>query len=150
MSLESGFIFLEGKKEGRRLVVVICALSLAWSFFVGQDTLKVAFETPRAKEMAFVKTLKKFDPGEYQVANFLCCIQTFLVEKNISIINFYGAWQKKGTPRFTGDTREGYDISLLEKIRPLYVLVKNDLDLSEYRYQKVFAELIGAVWRRDE
>ena len=140
-----GLLTLCAQKWKGRIAIIICSLSIVWTFFVGQQTMLLSFEQPRIKEATLVHTLRQKDKSSFFVITFSCCMQTFLIDEHIPILNYYYGWKLKGTPNFVAKNGES-DFSSLYIIRPKYIIAPNAMNFSSYSYEKLFGDSISTVW----
>ncbi len=127
-----------------KMMIAICVLSLGWTFLAGQQTMLLSFEWPRTQQASLVHALREKDKGNFFVASFICCIQTFLVEEHIPILNYYYGWRLKGAPDFESAP------SLLKKIRPKYIIASKKLDFSQYFYEPIMENQKDVIWKTDQ
>ncbi|MCX8009503.1 MAG: hypothetical protein N3A54_07500, partial [Patescibacteria group bacterium] len=85
-----------------------------------------------------VSWLKNYDNGNYFVYTDLCCIQRFLVEQKIPIMNFYAGWKPKNSPSFSHQNR------------PTYIIARPTEDFSDFSYRKIHEVSIGTIWKTDQ
>lgn len=140
-SLVIGLLALCAQRWRKKIAIVICALSIVWTFFAGQQTMLLSFEQPRTAEAATVHVLRQKDRGNFFVVTFVCCMQTFLVEEHIPILNYYYGWRLKNVPDFETD------MSQLNVVRPRYIIAPKRMNFSMYPYKKYFETDIANVWR---
>jgi uncharacterized membrane protein YhdT len=130
-------------------ILLYCVMygSIVLSFAATQIALLDAFETPRVTEEAIAKELRTSDPSSYYVANFACCMQTFLVKEHIPIINFYYTWRTKDTPSFLNAKENGYNYDVLRTTRPTYVIAYSKDSFERYNYAIQFVKGNITVWK---
>lgn len=133
----------------RTIAVGSMLISIVWTFWVSNTILYQAFEPFRTQESRLAQELRKRDTSKYYVAAFVCCIQTFLVEQKIPILNYYYAWRTSDTPNFINFDGNGFDYSVLARVRPTYVIAPLSDDFSRYSYYPFFERSIGRVWKTD-
>lgn len=137
-------------KKEKILIYGIFLISIAWLFFIGQQTTYKTFEKPRQDEEFIVHELRKKDKGNFYVVNFVCCTQTFLVKEKISILNFYYGWRTKKTPNFINKKGDGYDSSVLKNVKPKYIISYKDKNFSEYSYYAFLENSKLRIWKTDK
>lgn len=121
MSMCSLLMIRSYSKTTRLFAGVILTATLIATFTVSQATLVGAFEPVRPEYPALARELKVRDGGSYYVAVFTCCMQKYLVEEKISVLNYYYAWYPTGSLVYA--TQAGIDFSELAKSMPRYVIV---------------------------
>lgn len=139
--------FSNASTRKKRLGIIVCAVSLLWTFFTTQYTLIHVFEAPRIHEEQLVKDLRKIDSGTYYVATFVCCQQMFLVQQKIPIANFYYSWRPTKTPSFNKHDDSGPNYDTLATIKPTYVIAPPNILLSRFGYMKITSYPHAIVWK---
>lgn len=128
----------------------IFAVSIVWLFFVGQQTIYKTFEKPRIDEKSLAGKLRQKDKGNFYAVSFTCCMQTFLVEQKIPVLNFYYGWRPKNAPNFINKEGNGYNYEMLKKIRPSYIIAGKGSEFSKYSYYKFIENNKLEVWKTDK
>ncbi|MBI5449261.1 hypothetical protein HY948_02995 [Candidatus Gottesmanbacteria bacterium] len=125
----------EGKKT---LILCLCVGSLLWTYEESRQTFLVAFEKPRILERKLVEELRRQDSSEFTVITHVCCLQRWLVESRIQILNFYVPWRGMGLPP---------ESEMIFLLHPKYVIEKLDIDISAQAYYPLFDTPIARVWK---
>jgi hypothetical protein len=146
--VKAGTVWIKENPTKKLLFTGILFISLAWTSATSIDAVHLAFERPRTQEQTLVSTLRNLDSGKFTILNLVCCNQTFLIEKNITVLNFYAGWRPKGTPKLT-DEIGNLQIDKLKTIRPKYILAPNTVDLSKEDYYNVFRSAVGTIWKTE-
>ena len=140
------------KTKVKKEKIVICGIfliSIVWLFFIGQQTIYKTFEKPRTDEESIVRELRKKDKGNFYVASFTCCMQTFLIKEKIPVLNFYYGWRAKDLPNFINEKGNGYNYEKLKNIRPSYIITEKELDFKKYSYFKFIENSKIRIWKTD-
>ncbi len=140
----------ESKAKTRRVLIVMAIGSLVWTGLVSHRAFVSGFELPRTEERALVTALRDSDEGSFFVAAFTCCVQWFLVQEGIPVLNYYYGWRSTMTPNFLNDAGTGLDYSVLESVRPTYVIATRTDDLSGYSYVPYLRSNRFTVWSSSE
>ncbi|MCX8009152.1 MAG: hypothetical protein N3A54_05655 [Patescibacteria group bacterium] len=119
-------------------IYTIFGLSIFFTMISSLHAMQHAFERPRTEEQRLVSWLRNYDNGVYFVYADLCCIQRFLVEQKISILNFYTGWKPKNSPSFSQENK------------PKYIIARPTEDFSNFSYKKIHESSIGTIWKTDE
>ena len=133
----------------KAIVIGSMLISVVWTFWVSNTILYQAFEPFRSQESLLARELRTRDASNFYVATFVCCVQTFLVEQKVPILNYYYAWRTKDTPNFINSNGNGFDYSVLANVRPTYVIAPRALNLETYSYYLFFVSPIAGVWKTD-
>lgn len=129
----------EAWKEGKKtLIVCVCLGSLLWTYGESRQAFLVAFEKPRIWERKLANELRQQDSSEFTVLTRVCCLQRFLAESRIGILNFYVPWREKGLPP---------ESEMIYRLHPKYVIEKLDIDISAQAYYPLFDTPIARVWK---
>lgn len=136
-------------KKKRYFLNIIFVSSFLWVFFTNQQTLFLAFESPRTGDQQVVEKLRQTDPSDFFVANFSCCFQTYLVQQHIPIINYYYPWLSKKSPRFIDATGTKTDFRLLQAIRPKYIIAARQFNFAQYFYVPIMGNNKDTIWKTD-
>jgi hypothetical protein len=145
-------VWFRRSKKGtwKRLIYwSILAGSVFWTFYISVTTFIHTFAPLRIAEESLASQLRSRDASNYYVADFACCMQTYLVDNKIPIINFYYSWKPEETPSFLNDKQDGYNFEVLRTTRPTYIIAytKDTFDIYDYSY--VFSVGDIAVWKTD-
>ncbi|MBI3577696.1 hypothetical protein HY086_06690 [Candidatus Gottesmanbacteria bacterium] len=143
-------LFALAADRWRRFAVPLMAGSLLWTSAIFTKTFTASFESPRVLEKQVAAELRKRDNSSFAVANFVCCIQTFLIAEKISILNYYYGWRPKGSPNFIRADGNGFDYSPLATVQPKYIIGKSSDDFTQYGYNPFFAEGSIHVWQNQK
>jgi pimeloyl-ACP methyl ester carboxylesterase len=143
--------FEKSKKDTwKRLTYwIILSGSFCWTFYISMQTFIHTFAPKRTDEESVATQLRSIDDSNYYVADFVCCMQTFLVNNKIPIINFYYSWKPKETPSFLNEKQDGYNFDILRSTRPTYIIAYTKDTFDTYDYSHVFSVGTIAVWKTD-
>lgn len=135
----------------KRIFIVfgICGLSIIWTFAIAFSTIRSTFVPLRVTEKKIAAKLRAYDGGNYYVVNFSCCMQPFLLDQNIPILNYYYGWTPIYAPIFTNLKYGGYNFTTLRTIRPSYIIADVLHDFSVYTYYEVIREGGLRIWKTD-
>ncbi|MBI3384612.1 hypothetical protein HY030_00255 [Candidatus Gottesmanbacteria bacterium] len=146
LSLGAYFWWKETKnKFSKVLIICLMMLSIGWVFIDSRVVMLQMFEPKREKEERLVARLRQEDAANYFVADFVCCLQGFLVKAHIPIINYYYGWRPKEVPNFLKQDKFNY--AILEKVRPKYLISKGGEDFSRYSYRAYFSQDGFTIWK---
>lgn len=107
--------------KGKGLVLWAGVVSLLWTAAVSQQTLIGTFEPPRTRQQQVAQELRKRENGEFAVVTFTCCMQSFLIDERIRVLNYYYGWRTDKTPYFY--TKDGsVDHMAIRMHRPKYII----------------------------
>ncbi len=137
--------------EKRRFFIYsIYLASFAWAFLANQRALFIPFEQKRIADETLVQTLRQKDSSSFYVASFVCCMQQYLVEAHIPIINYYYPWLTKDTPRFLDASGTRSDFSALRLVRPTYIIAPQTVSFFQYTYRPFLFYKDITVWKTDK
>ena len=141
------FWIKNAKPKHRTYLLMLCLLSILWTGIQSFRTMRDAFEPFRVSEYSVASELRQKDPSSYYVLNLQCCIQPFLIDQSIPIINFYGGWMPTYTPKFTDPTGNSYDLRQLSITKPSYIIADKSWTLGIYGYDVYFQRDGISVWK---
>ncbi len=134
--------------QRKKLGLIVCIASLVGTSMTTQYSLLATFESPRTEAQLVAKKLRAADSGVFFVATFACC-QTFLVQEDVPIINYYYGWRQKQSPNFIRSDNSGSNYDLLYSVRPTYVIASKDSDFTEYGYARFQSYQTVVVWKTE-
>lgn len=132
------------------IVWMLCMMTLLWTIPVSFSTMKTAFAPFRSDEYYVASQLRARDKGTFFVANFVCCIQNFLIQKEIPIINFYYGWVPTYAPRFSSPLGDRPDFTKFSYIRPSYIIADKKESFAQFGYVPYFDRAHIQVWKVDK
>ncbi len=134
----------------RRIIFLgIGVTSLLWTFVMSYHTMKTAFVPNRNIEELVVQELRSKDAGTYYVATFACCLQPYLFDQSIPVLNYYYGWTPVGHPTFKTISGDANDYSAFTYIKPTYIIANGTDDFSVYGYTQYIAKQNIRVWKTD-
>lgn len=134
-------------KSKKIFLYIFCILSIVSTYAVSLVAMYDAFEKPREREASVATELKNRDPSDYFVLDLTCCMQPFLLQRNIPILNYYGGWTPTYTPKFINGKGDGYDFKQLTMTKPTYIVTDKNMIFTQYGYTVLFARDTITVWR---
>ncbi len=145
------FTFFTVQKDITKMFIAagLLVLSLVWLYADDLQMLQGIMGRKYPEEEYIALELKRRDTGNFRVASFVCCIQTFLIENDIPIVNMYYAWRPDNVPSFINEREDGHDMSPLTHFRPKYVILPRDEDVSRYGYVLDFESETIRVWKTE-
>lgn len=131
----------------RKSLYILCIVTVVWTGINALQTMKDGFEPFRKTEYAIAHELRKRDPSSYFVLDLRCCIQPFLSDESIPIINYYYGWLPTYTPKFTDITGNSFDPSRLSITKPSYIIADTGQRFEKYGYSVYFERGGIRVWK---
>lgn len=128
--------------------LMIMGGSLLWTSMVFAKTFTQSFENPRVLEESVSRHLRSSDRSPFAVADFVCCMQTFLIREKIGIVNYYYGWRPASSPNFIKSDGNGFDYSPLRLIRPKYIIAKAGESFEVYGYIPYITSKTIQVWKK--
>ncbi len=120
----------------KKIAMAMFLCSLIATTLASLHAMTMGFEYPRNEERHLVEILKSYNKNKEHIYTTLCCLQRFLVEQHIPILNFYAGWKAKNTPSFP------------DKHLPRYILSSKNEDFSYVSYKKIHETSVGIIWER--
>ncbi len=142
--------WIKEKKQVQTLLRIILFSSVMWTFIVAMATMRSAFAPKRVVEKSVAQELRLRDTGNYYVANFVCCMQPFLLDESIPILNYYYGWTPSYAPRFTNTAGDQFDFSPFRLMRPSYIIAEKKETFIEFGYRQYFEKGNIQVWKSEE
>lgn len=133
----------------RKIVVISMLISVLWVFLVTFQTALGSFEPIRQNEKSVAQQLRRRDSTNFYVVTFTCCMQTFLSQQSIPILNYYYGWRPTHAPTFANTAGDAYDFSELSYIRPSYIIANRQMVFEKYNYQPYFGSGDIEVWKTE-
>ncbi|OGG03757.1 hypothetical protein A2Z33_04690 [Candidatus Gottesmanbacteria bacterium RBG_16_52_11] len=129
----------------------IMLLSLISVMPVAYNTFRRSFEPANSEYREVARELRSRDGGDYYVATLMCCIQGYMVEEGIPVINYYYGWTPKGSALLSMPDGTSINREELERTRPKYVVTLSTMkDMSAYRYGLFFRRGTTIVWKTED
>ncbi|MDO8451660.1 MAG: hypothetical protein Q7S76_02215 [bacterium] len=159
LPLVIGFLTLSAKKSFERpmspsvsrVFTCLCVVSLAWVYATTLLSFTRAFEEKRTDEMHIAEYLRSVDKESFFVVTKSCCMQRFLMQQKIPLLNYYYGWRPKATPGFVNFDTERFDDTVFSSVRPRYIIAKEDQgDFSAYSYQRLYEYEDFIIWKTEK
>ncbi|HUD19663.1 MAG TPA: hypothetical protein VMR81_04435 [Patescibacteria group bacterium] len=143
------YMIVKGSNVVKRYLVLCLIGSVVWLFVMNFNTIKGTFEPFRSNESAIAHELRRRDGSNFFVANFVCCMQPFLLRESIPILNYYYGWTPTYTPRFADPITGKNNFRELTVMRPSYIIADKNESFTQYGYELYFGGGNVEVWRTD-
>lgn len=139
--------YRKAKTIGRTALYAVLIASVVLTSISLEVSILRTFEPKRLTEESVAKELRSRDPSSYYVVSFVCCMQTYLMQEHIPLLNFYYSWRTRSTPSFLNASENGYDYDVLRTVRPTYIIAYSKDSFEGYNYDSVFTKGTITVWK---
>lgn len=122
----------EKDRKSRLFLLALFLGSIIWTLTISQRTVYAVFRPEYTEGKQIAVTLRQIDSSSYYVGITVCCLQSFFVEENIPVFNYYYGWKTKESAGFRY-VNQGNSIVLSESAaRPKYIISDRDALISEH------------------
>ena len=133
----------------RTMLIIIALSSIIWTAVVSFRTMSDAFEPFRQQEYTAAQRLRFTDSSKFYVLDMTCCMQPFLYEQAIPVLNYYYGWTPSYTVNLLGITEDGIDRRQLRNVKPRYIITDKEQSYADLGYYVGMTEGNIRIWQTD-
>ncbi len=137
------------RQQTKKIVYSICVITIMTVLLRNQQLIIQTFAVNRPGDQQLVQTLRFQDRSNFYVTSFVCCLQSYLTDAHIPILNFYYGWRPKGSPNFLNEAGNAYNLDSLNMYRSKYIITSSEVDISKYNYEKYIMSGDRTIWKTD-
>lgn len=134
----------------KNLIIIFTVLTISIQMVINGLQVVQGFEPERVDNKKIAEVLRQKDSDNFSVAVFVCCMQQYLVEQKIPVVNMYYSWVPKKVGSFLDAQTLGYNFEPLRRVKPKYVIGKATDNFTAYSYELFYVIDDKTLWKYQE